>query len=68
MIRINLLGQDRQKKPFRLLDPSRRLPLGATIILLVTASGIGGWYWSLDQTSKQLDQDILSAPSSRPTG
>jgi len=62
MIRINLLGQDRQKKKAAvpLLDPSRRVPLGAALIALVTVSGMGAWYWSLDQTSKQLDTDIAS--------
>jgi type IV pilus assembly protein PilN len=62
MIRINLLGQDRQKKKAAvpLLDPSRRVPLGAMLIVLVTVGGAGAWYWSLDQTSKQLDRDIVS--------
>ncbi len=63
MIRINLLGQDRQKKKsgLSLLDPSRRAPVGATLIVLAAAGGVGWWYWSLDQTSKRLDVDIASA-------
>jgi type IV pilus assembly protein PilN len=62
MIRINLLGRDLERKPaVRLFDPSRRVPMGAAAIAVVTAGGIGWWYWSLGQTSVQLDQDILQA-------
>ena len=63
MIRINLLGQERthKKAAVSLLDPSRRVPLGTALIFLVTAGGIGWWYWSLDQTSKQLEADIATA-------
>ncbi len=35
--------------------------MAATLILLVTAGGVGWWYWSLGKASQQLDQDIVSA-------
>lgn len=62
MIRINLLGHERGPKvSVPLLEPSRRVGLGAVGILLVAVSGAGAWYWSLDQTRQRLDADIVSA-------
>jgi type IV pilus assembly protein PilN len=61
MIRINLLSQERLKKPaVPLLDPSRRVPLGAALIAVLTLSGVGWWYWSLTQTDARLDEDIAT--------
>ncbi len=61
MIRINLLGHERQqKKAFFALDPARRAPLGAAVIGVLAAGGLGGWYWTLDQASKRVDADLLT--------
>jgi len=62
MIRINLLGVERQKaRPAFALDQSARITLACSAMLLVTALGIGWWYWSLTQQDAQLTQDIAVA-------
>jgi type IV pilus assembly protein PilN len=59
MIRINLLGGERQvKKKAVTLDIGQRLTLACSLILVVAAAGIGYWYWSLQQRSAQVDADI----------
>ena len=62
MIRINLLGGERQvkKKPVA-FDIGQRLTLACSLILVVAAAGIGYWYWSLQQRSTQVDSDIARA-------
>ena len=57
MIRINLLGGDRQVRGGKLVafDAAQRITLACSLILVLTAAGLGYWYWSLDQTSAQLD-------------
>ena len=62
MIRINLLGGERQvKKKAAAFDIGQRLTLACSLILVVAAAGIGYWYWSLQQRSAQIDADIASA-------
>lgn len=62
MIRINLLGGERQvKKKAVAFDIGQRLTLACSLILVVAAGGIGYWYWSLQQRSAQVDADIASA-------
>lgn len=62
MIRINLLGVERQKarKPV-VFDAARQVSLACTLILLAAAGGIGWWYWSLAQESARLDGEIAAA-------
>lgn len=62
MIRINLLGVERQKarKP-AVFDAARQVTLACSLILAGAAGGIGWWYWSLQQQSAQLDADIAAA-------
>jgi type IV pilus assembly protein PilN len=62
MIRINLLGTERQKarRAFS-FDASQRLAVACALVLVASASGIGWWYWSLAQASTQVDADITSA-------
>ncbi|HTM04772.1 MAG TPA: PilN domain-containing protein [Vicinamibacterales bacterium] len=62
MIRINLLGVERQKaKKALAFDPAARMTLVCSLILVVSALGIGWWYWSLSQESVQVDRDIIAA-------
>ena len=63
MIRINLLGVERQQKKARAaaFDVGRQLTLACSLVLVVTAAGIGWWYWTLSQESAQIDADIASA-------
>ena len=62
MIRINLLAVDRERAKTRTLIPAaQRTTLVASAILLVTAISIGWWFWSLRQTSLQLDADLQQA-------
>jgi type IV pilus assembly protein PilN len=62
MIRINLLGGERQvKKKAIAFDIGQRLTLACSLILVLTAVGVGYWYYALQQQSTQLDADILRA-------
>src|SRR5512139_915537 len=62
MIRINLLGVERQKarKAFA-FDIGAQITLICSLILVAAVLGIGWWYWSLSQESAQVDQEIVSA-------
>lgn len=62
MIRINLLAVDRQTSTRAVVIPvAQRVTIGASVILLLTTLVIGWWFWSLRQTSAQLDADIARA-------
>jgi type IV pilus assembly protein PilN len=63
MIRINLLGVERQKikKPLVAFDPTQSLTLICALILVAAAAGIGWWFWSLRQESLQVDAQIVAA-------
>ena len=63
MIRVNLLGVERQrvKKPLLAFDPAQSLNFIGALILVVTTAGIGWWFWSLRQQSVQLDAEIVAA-------
>jgi len=63
MIRVNLLGAERQKvkKPLLAFDPTQSLTAICALILVGTAAGLGWWFWSLRQESTQLDADIVAA-------
>ena len=59
MIRINLLPVARERAPQRVLVPAaHRVTIAATLILLATTIFIGWWFWSLQQQSQGLDQEI----------
>ncbi len=62
MIRINLLGAERQKaRKAPAFDFSQqRTPL-CSLVLVAAILGIGWWYWSLSQSSASLDAEIASA-------
>jgi type IV pilus assembly protein PilN len=62
VIRINLLGVERQKaKKAVAFDVGQRITLACSLILVLAALGIGWWYWSLNEESTRLDAEILSA-------
>ena len=62
MIRINLLAVERgAPKRGALIPAAQRVTIGASLLLLGTALMVGWWFWSLRQTSQQLDEDIARA-------
>ena len=62
MIRINLLGVERQKtrKAFA-FDIGQQITVACSLLLVAAALGIGWWYWSLNQESAQIDTEIVQA-------
>jgi len=59
MIRINLLAVERGTAKRAVLIPAaHRVTIAASLIVLATVLGIGWWYWSLRQTSQQIDEDL----------
>jgi type IV pilus assembly protein PilN len=63
MIRVNLLGVERQnvRKPLLAIDPAQSLTVICALILTATALGIGWWFWSLREQEAQLDAAITAA-------
>jgi type IV pilus assembly protein PilN len=63
MIRINLLAADRAlPKPQRtFIAPAQRVTVGAGLMVVLTAAGIGWWYWSLQSESARVDAEIARA-------
>jgi type IV pilus assembly protein PilN len=63
MIRINLLAADRAlPKPQRtFIAPAQRVTVGAGLMVVLTAAGIGWWYWSLQSESGRVDAEIARA-------
>ena len=62
MIRINLLGVERQKaKKAIAFDIGQRLTLACSLLLVAAALGIGWWYYSLTQASARVDAEIAAA-------
>jgi type IV pilus assembly protein PilN len=62
MIRINLLGVERQKtrKAFA-FDTGQQITVACSVLLVATVVGVGWWYWSLNQASAQVDTEIAAA-------
>jgi type IV pilus assembly protein PilN len=62
MIRINLLGGDRQKtRKAAAFDVGQQLTLACSLILVAAVLGIGWWYWSLNEESTRVEAEIESA-------
>ena len=63
MIRINLLGGERQKarKISSAFDAGRHTTLACAAVLVISVAGIGWWYWALTQPSIRVDADIVAA-------
>jgi cell division protein FtsB len=58
---VKLGGERQVKKRSVSFDFGKRLTLACSLLLVVTAAGIGNWYYSLNQRSAQVDVDIASA-------
>jgi type IV pilus assembly protein PilN len=63
MIRINLLGGERHKsrKTSAAFDSSRQISIACGAVLVISALGVGLWYWALAQASARVDADIVAA-------
>jgi type IV pilus assembly protein PilN len=62
MIRINLLAVERGgAKRTTVIPAAHRVTIGASLILLAAVLVVGWWFWSLRQTSLQIDEDIARA-------
>ena len=63
MIKINLLAIERKsaRKKAVAFQAGQKITVGCTLILVVAGLGIGWRYWSLQQQSAQLDQDISAS-------
>ena len=62
MIRINLLGVERQKtKTAVAFNISQHAPLVCLALILAAAGGTGWWFWSLRQDSIRVDADTARA-------
>ena len=59
MIRINLLGTERkQAKKAPSFDLGQRLTVACSLILVASVVGIGWWYWTLQNESARVDNEI----------
>jgi type IV pilus assembly protein PilN len=63
MIRINLLGvdRDRAKKTSLAIPAAHRVTIGVSIVLVATIVGIGWWFFTLRQESIAVDREIAAA-------
>ncbi|HEY6363046.1 MAG TPA: PilN domain-containing protein [Vicinamibacterales bacterium] len=62
MIRINLLGVERQKASKAVaFDVGQRVTLACSLIVVVAALLIGWWWWSLTEESARVDAEIVAA-------
>lgn len=62
MIRINLLGVERQTvRKSTFLDANQRTSLACSLVLILAMAGVGFWYWSLSNQTARLDMAIASA-------
>jgi type IV pilus assembly protein PilN len=62
MIRINLLGTERQKTRAKApsFDLGQRLTLACSLILVAAVVGIGWWYWSLNNEAARVEAEIAA--------
>jgi type IV pilus assembly protein PilN len=62
MIKINLLGTERQKVKKKVaFQVGQKLIIGCTLILILTALVIGWRYWTVTRESARLDNEIATA-------
>lgn len=63
MIRVNLIGGAAARQPsglarFLVVPAEQRAALFGVTILMVTAIGVAGWWWTLDTARRDLDTTI----------
>lgn len=62
MIKINLLAVDRERaKRKARFQIGQKVTVGCSLILVATALLVGWWYWSLQNDSADVDQQIADA-------
>jgi len=63
MIRVNLIAGERRaaKAAGRSMDIAQRVTMGGTALLIVTALGVGGRYWTMWQAESTVAADIATA-------
>jgi type IV pilus assembly protein PilN len=63
LIKINLLAvdRDRVKKKSKFPGGGEKITVGCSLILMAAALFVGWWYWSLQNESKDVDQQIVDA-------
>ncbi len=62
MIKINLLAVDRERtKRKSKFQIGQKITAGCSVILVVAALGVGWWFWYLQRTSTDLDDQIAAA-------
>jgi type IV pilus assembly protein PilN len=62
LIKINLLAVDRDRVKRKSKFPvGERVTVGCSLILVLAALLVGWWYWSLQNESKDLDEQIAAA-------
>jgi type IV pilus assembly protein PilN len=62
VIRINLLGVERQKaKKAVIFGAAQQLTLACSLIVVLGVGGIGWWYWSLSEASARVDAELAAA-------
>jgi type IV pilus assembly protein PilN len=62
MIRINLLGVERAKVKKKVaFQVGQKLTLACSLILIVTALGLGWRYWSITKESTNIDAELAKA-------
>ena len=60
MIRINLLGGERQKAKTARFDAGQQLTAMCGMVVVAAACGIGFWYWSLSAEASTLDAQVAN--------
>ena len=61
MIRINLLGAERQKARKAIaFDVGRSVTVACSLILVATVLLVGWWYWSLREESLRTDEELAA--------